>query len=90
MKEETLPEPVDLQRFRPLLGGLRYCQDAAVEIGKDTILAEFDATLREAVKRARRLPSDYVNDAGILASDSPAVVVQKLDAAARSKGEGGT
>lgn len=41
------------------------------------------STLREAIKGARKLPSDYVDAAGILASDSPAVVVQKLDAACK-------
>lgn len=35
-------------------------------------------------RAAYRLPSDYVNGAGILATDKPADVVRKLDAAARA------
>lgn len=39
--------------------------------------------------RRSALPSAYVNSAGILASDSPAVTVQKLDAAFRAMHRGG-
>lgn len=82
----TVPAALPLPPLPTHAGRMEW---AGLRFGKPGYTA---AQMREYVladRAARSVPSDYVNSAGILASDMPATVVQKLDAAARAAGVSG-
>lgn len=56
-----------------------------VEAEKNFIRTRMQAAVHAVITADHNKPSTYVNGAGILASDTPAAVVKKLDAAYESR-----